>query len=50
MLPTGSAEVVNWACPPLTVAEPSEVAPFKNWMVPVALDGETVAVRVTEEP
>src|SRR5207253_569524 len=49
-LPTGNVLSVSCACPPLTVADPSDVAPLKNCTVPVADDGETVAVKVTEAP
>jgi len=53
--PTARVDVVRDALPALTAFVPSDVAPSKNWTVPVAADGETVAVNVTlcpkvEEP
>ncbi len=46
-LPTMRVEVDKVALPPLNVPLPSVVAPSKNVTVPVAVDGETVAVKVT---
>ena len=45
-----SVDVVSEAWPPLRATVPSEVEPSKNWTVPVAVDGETVAVKVTGCP
>jgi predicted lipoprotein len=45
--PTDSAEVDSVALPPVSGTVPSEVAPSKNCAVPVAADGDTVAVKVT---
>ena len=49
-LPTDSAVVESDAAPPLSVAEPRELAPSKNCTVPVAAAGDTVAVKVTDCP
>jgi molybdenum cofactor biosynthesis enzyme len=38
------------ACPLAIVPVPSVVVPSLNVTVPVAADGETVAVKVTDEP
>lgn len=38
------------AVPPLTVPVPNVVLPSLNVTVPVALEGVTVAVNVTDEP
>ena len=46
-LPNASADVLIDAVPPLNGALPSDVAPSKNWTVPVAVAGVTVAVTVT---
>jgi hypothetical protein len=46
--PTASDEVTNAAEPPLSVAVPRLVAPSRNWTVPVAVAGETVAVKVAD--
>src|SRR5260370_42348967 len=35
------------AAPPVRVPAPSRLAPSKNWTVPVAPEGETVAVSIT---
>ena len=48
--PAVSAEVDNCAVPPLSATTPSEVAPSRNCTVPVAFDGETVAVNMTLWP
>ena len=42
--------VVNIAVPELSVAVPSAVEPWKNVTVPVAAEGETVAVKATSDP
>jgi hypothetical protein len=42
--------VVKVAVPEVSVPVPSEVVPFSNVTVPVAADGETVAVNVTLAP
>ena len=49
-LPSANAEVSLVATPPEIGDEPSDVAPSKNSMVPVAEDGVTVAVIVTLAP
>ena len=46
-MPIASCEVAKLALPPLNVAVPSNVVPSKNFTVPVAVDGLTVAVKVT---
>jgi hypothetical protein len=49
--PTGSAEVVRVAVPLVTVAGvPTGVPLSRNWTVPVAAAGETVAVKVAAVP
>ena len=48
--PAERADVETLALPPLRVALPSDVPPSKNCTVPVADDGETVAVNVTFWP
>jgi hypothetical protein len=48
--PTARLEVETDALPPLKVAVPSEVPPSKNCTVPVAAEGETAAVKVTDCP
>jgi hypothetical protein len=48
--PAASDDAEIAAEPPLTGAVPSAVAPSRNWRVPVAADGETVAVKVTDWP
>ena len=47
---TVSVEVVNVATPPLSVHVPKVTPPSWNVIVPVAADGETVAVKVTLWP
>jgi len=47
-LPTERLEVAKVATPPLTVPVPSVVAPSKNVTIPVAVEGDTVAVKVTD--
>ena len=51
-LPLDSADVVKLACPLLSVAEPSAVAPSLNVTVPVAVPllAATLAVKVTAWP
>jgi hypothetical protein len=54
-LPTASAEVVNVACPPLSVPVPIGLPPSKKVIVPVGVPvpgatGETVAVKATDWP
>ena len=49
-VPAVSAAVVNDALPPLRPAVPRELVPSKNSTVPVAVDGDTVAVKVTGWP
>jgi len=46
--PTASVEVAYVALPPLSVPVPSVVVPSLNVTVPVAVEGVTVAVKVTE--
>jgi hypothetical protein len=48
--PTLKAEVERNATPPLRLAIPSEAVPSKNCTVPVAVEGETVAVNFTVCP
>jgi hypothetical protein len=48
--PAASAEVVNVATPPLRLPVPKVTPPSWNVIVPVAADGETVAVKVTLWP
>jgi hypothetical protein len=48
--PTASVEVPNVALPLLIVPVPSVVLPSLNVTVPVAAEGVTVAVKVTEAP
>lgn len=48
--PTDSAAVPYVAIPPVTVPVPSVVLPSLKVIVPVANDGETVAVNVIAEP
>ena len=49
-VPAVENEVVNVATPELTVPVPIEVVPSRKVTVPVAVEGETVAVRVTLTP
>ncbi len=49
-MPVERVEVASVALPLLRVLVPSEVAPLKNSTVPVAAEGETVAVKVTVCP
>jgi hypothetical protein len=48
--PAERAEVENVALPPLKVPLPIVVAPSRNVTDPVAVDGETEAVKVTNWP
>jgi hypothetical protein len=48
--PAVSVDVVNVAFPLLRVPVPKVVVPSLNVTVPVAADGETVAVNFTDEP
>jgi hypothetical protein len=48
--PTANVDVLYVAFPLLSVPVPRVVLPFLNVTVPVAADGVTVAVKVTEEP
>lgn len=48
--PAVSVDVVNIAVPLLRVLVPKVVLPSLNVTVPVAADGETVAVNFTDEP
>ena len=47
---TVSADVTNVATPPATAPVPMEVAPSKKVTVPVAAEGETLAVNITVCP
>jgi hypothetical protein len=49
-LPAESVDVESDAVPPLSVIVPREVAPSKNCSVPVAAEGDTVAVNMTLSP
>ena len=49
-LPRARAPVESAAVPEETGAVPNDVAPSKNATVPVAAEGETVAVKVTLWP
>jgi hypothetical protein len=49
-VPVVENEVESVAVPELRVAAPSDVVPSKNVTVPVAAEGETVAVSVTAAP
>jgi len=48
--PTARLESVSEAEPPAMVAVPREVVPSRNCTVPVAADGDTLAVNVTDCP
>jgi len=48
--PGASFELLKVACPPLIVPVPSAVLPSLNVMLPVAAEGVTIAVNVTEFP
>ena len=48
--PAASVEMLNVAFPLLIVPVSSVVLPSLKVTVPVAAEGETVAVKVTEEP
>lgn len=48
--PAAKVDVLSVAFPLLSVPVPRVVLPFLNVTVPVAADGVTVAVKVTEEP
>ncbi len=49
-VPTGSVDVCSGPSPADVHGLPMSVVPTSNWTVPVAADGETVAVRVTWVP
>ena len=49
-MPTARVETANTADPLLRVTVPREVAPSRNCTVPVAADGDTAAVNVTDCP
>ena len=49
-VPTVSVAAVRDALPPLRATVPRESAPSKNCTVPVAVEGDTVAVNVTDWP
>ena len=49
-VPAAEKEVARVALPELSVPVPSEVVPSRKVTVPVAVDGETVAVSVTLVP
>jgi hypothetical protein len=48
--PTVRLDVDSVALPTLRVPLPNEMAPSKNVTVPVAVEGDTVAVKVTDCP
>jgi hypothetical protein len=48
--PTANIEVLKVAFPLLIVPVPKVVLPFLNVTVPVAAEGDSVAVNVTDEP
>jgi hypothetical protein len=48
--PPDNDDICSAADPLLAVAVPSDVAPSRNWTVPVAVAGDTVAVKVTGWP
>ena len=48
--PTERLDVANEAVPLVSVLEPSTVVPSRKVTVPVARDGDTVAVKVTVCP
>lgn len=48
--PAASVEALNVAFPLLRVPVPNVVLPSLNVTVPVAAEGVTVAVNVTDEP
>jgi hypothetical protein len=48
--PTERLEVESVAIPPLTVPLPSVAAPSKKVTVPETVEGDTVAVKVTDCP
>jgi hypothetical protein len=54
-LPTPSDEIMNWACPLLSVPLPRVAVPSLKVTVPVGvpavgLTGDTIAVKVTDWP
>src|SRR5437868_1826881 len=49
-LPVENGAVASVADPPQTAEVPRSAAPSRNCTVPVAADGETVAVSVTDCP
>ena len=49
-LPTERLELAKVATPPLSVPVPKVIAPSRNVTVPVAVEGDTVAVKVTDWP
>ena len=49
-VPDASEVVVKEADPEVRAAEPTTVAPSRNWTVPVAEVGLTVALKVTDWP
>jgi hypothetical protein len=49
-LPTASVVIESAALPLLIVLVPNDVAPSRNWTVPVAVAGETVAVNPIDCP
>src|SRR5438876_750696 len=49
-VPTARVEVASVAVPPLRVRVPNDVLPSKNCTEPVAVTGETTAVKVTVCP
>jgi hypothetical protein len=49
-VPTPSVVMESEALPLAIVLVPNDVAPSRNWTVPVAAAGETVAVKLTDCP
>src|SRR5688572_27327555 len=49
-VPTASDDVASDARPPLSAAAPMSADPLKNWTLPVAAAGATVAVNVVACP
>jgi hypothetical protein len=49
-IPGASVEVTRDAAPLEIVAVPKTVVPSRNWIMPVAVNGVTVAVKPTKAP
>jgi hypothetical protein len=50
LVPLVRDEVGKAAVPPLSVTVPKRVVPSRNWTLPVAVLGATIAVKVTVCP